>query len=490
MPSYSSREVYQDWRYAIDKDFVTLEDKSFSFADNGRLQWGGEGKKLSFDGEHHRACASDDGKYLAVAVDKVIHVIDTDTWKTVILLRGHTSSVSGLAFKIDDSNTLVSSENEDHDRNKEATIIVWQVDKAKEMPASIALDGASKAAAATAHKLDQFGVNIKEDALQELQTALNTAVSSIVARDLVKDNVRIHGRLRTSFQSQVFSPSGKWMVYLPGREPMSNDSAHWDIEICSTNNLKTWLTLKGHTDAIMWMGWSPDELRFASMAWDGSIRVWDATTGQQMHCFKTDEQNWTGEFSPDSRRLVATDGDGIVRVYALDDDEPLYWQCKPEGPEPWRRAVAWHPDGKLIAVGGEDHGELLMLDIDKKQVTQRRRLSTAESRVDKKNAKQMMGDFVGVDQVQFLDGGNKLATWIHGDSSAEVFDISTQTKWRFARGGIEDGPDADKWRDKKGKVTSKGGHGMVAWEDQIRGKIMVASVDFDGVRIWSAPKEN
>lgn len=234
------------------------------------------------------------------------------------------------------------------------------------------------------------------------------------------------------------------------------------------------------------MAWSPDESTLATVAWDGTIRTWDADTGEQLRKFETNHQNWTGAFSPDSKYLAATDGTGNVWIYDLtSDDNSVYWKFNTGEKRRWRRAVAWHPNGKLLAVGGELSGELLLLDVDAKQLVQERLLSTRESKVDNEEVRPVMKSNFGVTQVQFVEGGRKIAFWTCADASIEVYDFERYKKWRFARGGTEDGPHAEKWRDEKGKVTSEWGHGMLAWENKERGLLGLASIDFDGVRIWS-----
>ncbi|KAM5350051.1 hypothetical protein ACJ41O_006556 [Fusarium nematophilum] len=471
MPSYSSRQLYQDWRYAVDNDFVTADGKPFPYARHGKLQWGDETRKLWLDENPHDGSISSDGGRLAVAAQQNIYIIDTKTWETVTILKGHTSTISSLAFKPNDNNTLVSSE-DDHngsDPDTKPTIIVWKIDKAKETPilGDSALSGVGSAAAGTAiDKLAGLGMQLKEDEQEELKTAFMPALTRVMAKQNVANNIRIHGHLQTGFQSEIFSPSGSQMVYLPGDRPYSNGNVPWDMTICSTDNFKPLVTLKGHTDAIMWTGWSPNEAIFASVAWDGTIRIWDPASGQQLHCFETSHQNWTGAFSPDSKCFVATDGSGTIRVYSLHSEETLHWEFKPAGHKHWRRAVAWHPAGKLVAVGGETCGEILLLDVVTKEVVQKRTLSTAAAQVDDEELRTVLEGFVGVSEVKFVDRGNKLAAWTYGDSSIEVFDLCQQVKWRFARGGTEDGPNADKWRGEEGRVTSFGGHGMLAWERQ------------------------
>src|SRR5262249_52597068 len=63
------------------------------------------------------------------------------------------------------------------------------------------------------------------------------------------------------------------------------------------------LPLSGHTDAVNGVAYSPDGTRLASASSDGSIRVWDALTGQEVlpplrgHA----DQIYAVAYSPDGR---------------------------------------------------------------------------------------------------------------------------------------------------------------------------------------------
>ncbi len=221
----------------------------------------------------------------------------------------------------------------------------------------------------------------------------------------------------------------------------------------------------------------------------GTIRIWDATTGHQLHKFETGKQNWTGGFSPDSQFFAATDGLGFVRIYALqpDKEDKEHWvhgDAEDRGRR-WRRALAWHPNSRWLAVGCDARGEVLVLDVEKKELRQQRVLSDAATEVDSETRRIMMSAFTGVSQVKYVDNGNKLIVWTHGDGSIEVYDFAQQVKHRFARGGTEGGQDATAWRDKDGKATSGMGSGMIVGEDRNQGRQLLASLDADGVRIWS-----
>ncbi|RSL61390.1 hypothetical protein CEP53_005099 [Fusarium sp. AF-6] len=466
---YTIDQLYRDWRYAVEKDFVTADGRPFPYALGGHLQWGNEDRKLSLSGKPRDACLSGDGKRAAIVVDKRIQVIDTETWETIIILKGHTRPVDGLAFRPNDSNILVSSEGTDADlisRDVEPTIIVQDIDRAKKAPRleESNLHVISKAATAVAaSKLEGLSLELKGPGQAELEAALASEIDRVMAKQGISDNTRICGRLHIE----------------------SDDTFSWDVVICSMDDFKPVLTLKGHTDDIKWSGWSSDETLLATVSFDKTIRIWDTVQGHQIHCFETDHYNWAGAFGPDSQHFVATDGHGIIRVYALHADDILHWEFQAEGPKMWRPSVAWHPNGKLVAIGGKRDAEILLLDIVKKEVVQRRLLSGRDSKIDGEASPMIPGRFVGVNEIKFVDGGNKLVAWVSGDGSIEVFDLNKQVKWRFAKGGTEDGPEAEKWRDENGKVTSQAGSGMLVLERE--GKLTLASVDLDGVRLWSVP---
>jgi WD40 repeat protein len=63
------------------------------------------------------------------------------------------------------------------------------------------------------------------------------------------------------------------LIYMPGRSPGANGngSDRWDVRIYSMSTHEDPFTLgplKGHTDAIMWTGYSPDGTMIATVAWD------------------------------------------------------------------------------------------------------------------------------------------------------------------------------------------------------------------------------
>ena len=100
------------------------------------------------------------------------------------------------------------------------------------------------------------------------------------------------------------------------------------------------LTLTGHTDGPMWAGYSPNESMIGTVAWDQSMRIWDAVSGHQKYKFDTSGQNWTGGFSPDSQRFAGTCGDDSLYVHSMGDGSMLVHH-KQVTRSSWMRALSW-----------------------------------------------------------------------------------------------------------------------------------------------------
>jgi WD40 repeat protein/serine/threonine protein kinase len=120
-------------------------------------------------------------------------------------------------------------------------------------------------------------------------------------------------------------------------------------------------TLKGHTKQVHRVVFSPDGSRLATASLDGSLRVWDAATGEQLVSIERPVGNLSKglAFTPDSRQIGCDEGwpGATVKFWdAATGKEALSWQPEaiPGGVPipPQLKGLALSPDGKYLAAFG------------------------------------------------------------------------------------------------------------------------------------------
>ena len=111
-------------------------------------------------------------------------------------------------------------------------------------------------------------------------------------------------------------------------------------------------TLRGHTDTIGRIAWSPDGRMLASPSADQTIRLWDVATGQCLHTLEghTDEVKAVS-FDKSVRVLASASFDHTIKLWEVQSGKLLRTLI---GHVSWVNSVAFDPQSDLLASGGED----------------------------------------------------------------------------------------------------------------------------------------
>lgn len=183
------------------------------------------------------------------------------------------------------------------------------------------------------------------------QLALITYDNSIIIYSLFDDKVVANWRIEqgkiNSLCPPSFSPNGQVIAYA-GESGFNIHSVYlWSVVSESLI-----YELKGHTDFICSLCFSPNGKRLVTVSMDHYLRVWDVVKGKCLIAEELFENMGVSvTFSPDGK-YIAVAGDFLVLV--LDAKSGVVID-RFKGHTGTVTAVAFSPDGRLIASGSADN---------------------------------------------------------------------------------------------------------------------------------------
>ncbi|MDA1055848.1 MAG: protein kinase [Planctomycetota bacterium] len=285
--------------------------------------------------------------------------------------------------------------------------------------------------------------------------------------------------------SVAFSPDGKRLASASGDQTVKV----WDV----TGGQKT-LTLTGHSSFVYCVAFSPDGKWLASASRDKTIKVWDATSGQKALTLRghTNGVRTLGPsgvlsvaFSPDGKRLASASQDRTVKVWDATSGQEMLTL---KGHTNSVTSVAFSPDGKLLASASEDKTVKVWNSVNGQE-----RLT-------------LRGHDWPVLSVVFSTDGKRLAS-ASGDETAKVWDSASGQEMFTLRGhtapvwSVAFSPDGKRLASASADRTTKvwdatsgqeiltlRGHGSEIWSVTFSadGKRLATACKDRTVKVWDA----
>ena len=136
----------------------------------------------------------------------------------------------------------------------------------------------------------------------------------------------------------------------------------WNVQAVFGHGFSGGTILRGHTDAVSGLAFSPDGKTLVSVSWDSTLRLWDIPSKlpSQTGSTITSRAAINGHegyvmsvsVSPDGKLIASGGVDKTVRIWRMNDLQPA--AAPLTGHEDWVRSVIFQPNGLLIASAGWD----------------------------------------------------------------------------------------------------------------------------------------
>ena len=251
---------------------------------------------------------SPDGKRVAVGpghvgnrlhVEGELKVLDAQTGRELVTLKGHTFPVVELTFSPDSSRLVgcVFNPTESLNNQGPCELKVWDAASGQEL---LTLAG---------HKNLVIRIVYSPDGKRLAALSMDNTLKvwdAHTGRELLSLPVHV-----PTGGEVAFSPDGKRVATSNNPSYQFSNSQENQIKLFSAETGEELLTLQGHTTSVRRILFSPDGRRLASFSrGDGErreLKLWDAETGEELLTF--DKVGGGGvAFSPDGHRLVSAAG--------------------------------------------------------------------------------------------------------------------------------------------------------------------------------------
>ncbi|MCP4289575.1 MAG: protein kinase [Gammaproteobacteria bacterium] len=231
------------------------------------------------------------------------------------------------------------------------------------------------------------------------------------------------------------------------------------------------MTLTGHTAGLTEFNgavWSPDGSRILTASWDGTARVWDAKTGEELLILSghTDVLLGGARWNSDGSRILTASDDRTARVWDANTGEELLTLS---GHEDLVNRAGWSPDENRILTAGDD-GTARIWDAE----TGRELLT-------------LSGHTNFIQSARWNADGSRIIT-NSADRTARVWEAATGEEL-LVLAGHDDGVIEARWSPDESRILTASVDGVVKLREAESGEEMLtftAHTSFLWTAIWNA----
>ncbi|MDE0485107.1 MAG: WD40 repeat domain-containing protein [Candidatus Poribacteria bacterium] len=163
------------------------------------------------------------------------------------------------------------------------------------------------------------------------------------------------GKIR--IQDVKFSPDGTCLAVAGSFGILLYDTQTYDKPNLLTYDKPNLLRLEGHTGEICSIAFRPDGKTLAGACQDGTVRLWDVNTRQQIRTFGINVHPMSNiTFSPDGKMIASASGriDGVGNAYLWDADTGKCLRTFPVNTKGIVYDVTFSPDGNMLASSSDE----------------------------------------------------------------------------------------------------------------------------------------
>lgn len=273
---------------------------------------------------------SPDGRRLATSCfhpANTIHIWDTQTGKELAKLVGHDNSIRSVQFS-PDGQRLVSA-------SLDQTARLWDSTTGN----VLAVLRGHRASVTLAHfspNGERLITSAEEPGMRLWDGRTGQALALLTGEGI--------------YQKGAFTPDGLHVWSADERGEMF----FWEVALLERNGV-----LRGHTGYIYDVAFRPDGEEVASVAWDGTLRTWNATTGHAKQVLRRAEATYfrSVAYHPQGQRLTTVDfvpstGKSHVTLWDVRQPKPLQSWSYPGDMEDFR--ASFTDAGNSIFAGIND----------------------------------------------------------------------------------------------------------------------------------------